>query len=197
MTRYKAVLTALIVLALMRTLCSAQSGIYFYIDEDGNHYYSDAPTSDRYVPSDIGFFKNPSALPESRPNDTYDDIIRKAAQYHGVDFALVKAVIKAESDFNPYAVSSAGAQGLMQIMPSNFKSFDLDDPFDPERNITAGTRYLKYLIDRYNQDLHLALAAYNAGPGIVDRYGDIPPFRETRGYVKRVLSYYDRFIHGR
>ena len=187
----------MLVLALMTTECPAQSGIYFYIDEDGSHYYSDAPTSDRYVPSGIDFFNGPARQSESRSNNAYDEIIRKAAQHHGVDFALVKAVIKAESAFNPNAISSAGAQGLMQIMPSNFKSLDLDDPFDPEHNISAGTRYLKYLIDRYDRDLHLALAAYNAGPGVVDQYGDIPPFRETRGYVKRVLSYYDRFVHGR
>lgn len=180
------------VITIMKTAGYAGSDIYFYIDENGHYHYTNVPSSDRYTPS-----KKPSPSMGSISNNTYDAIIRRAANTHQVDFALVKAVIKAESSFNPNAISRAGAQGLMQIMPANFESFAISNPFDPEENITAGTRYLRYLMDRYNQDLRLALAAYNAGPGAVDRYGDIPPFRETRGYVQRVLSYYDRISHSR
>ena len=176
--------------------CLAQPDIYFYIDEDGNYHYSNVPTSDRYIPSELDFYADPP-MRHDPAADTYDDIIRDAAGTYGVDFALIKAVIKAESDFNPEAVSRKGAQGLMQIMPANFESFELHNPFDPEENIRAGTRYLKHLIERYENDLHLALAAYNAGPGTVDRYRDIPPFRETQGYVRRVLTYYDRLTHQR
>lgn len=181
----------LIMITIMKTDSYAGSDIYFYIDENGAYHYTNVPNSDRYTPSK----KLSSPSLDKLSNNTYDAIIRKAANTHQIDFALVKAVIKAESSFNPNAISRAGAQGLMQIMPANFESFAIINPFDPEENITAGTRYLKYLMDRYNQDLRLALAAYNAGPGAVDRYGDIPPFQETRGYVQRVLSYYDRISH--
>ncbi|MGM0452597.1 MAG: transglycosylase SLT domain-containing protein [Thermodesulfobacteriota bacterium] len=163
--------------------------IYFYIDEQGVHHYSDAPTSSKYVPSSLDF-------PEPAGNlsiAAYDSIIREAAQSNEVECALVKAVIKAESAFNPEAVSTAGARGLMQIMPANFDTFGLGDPFNPEENIHAGTRYLKQLITRYDGDLHLALAAYNAGPKAVDQYSGIPPYEETRNYVDRVLAYYDRY----
>ncbi len=174
--------------------CNAEPEIYFYIDKDGNHFYSNVPTVDYYIPSELNFIK-PSSSPRRPSNNSFDPVIQQAARIHQVDFALVKAIIKAESGFNPMAVSHAGAQGLMQIMPANFESFGIANAFDPEENILAGTRYLRYLMDRYDQNLHLALAAYNAGPTAVDRYEDIPPFRETREYVKRVLSYYDHMTH--
>lgn len=176
--------------------CNAEPDIYFYIDKDGNHFYSNVPTIDHYIPSELNFIK-PSSSSGRPANDTFDLVIQQVAKIHQVDFALVKAIIKAESGFNPTAVSHAGAQGLMQIMPANFESFGIANAFDPEENIRAGTRYLRYLMDRYDQNLHLALAAYNAGPTAVDRYEDIPPFRETREYVKRVLSYYDHMAHTR
>lgn len=168
---------------------AAASDIYFYIDEEGVYHYSNAPTSSKYVPSQLEFYEN---FPELS-NADFDRIIRDAADAFGVEFALVKAVIKAESDFNPRAVSTAGAMGLMQIMPANLESFKLADPFNPEQNIRAGTRYLKQMITRYDDDLYLALAAYNAGPSAVDTHGGIPPYAETRTYVDRVLRYYDRY----
>ncbi len=182
----------LLLIAVFFTMGNATaSDIYFYIDEDGVYHYSNAPTSTRYVPSQLEFYKD---LP-ARSNADFDRIIQNAADAFGVEFALIKAVIKAESDFNPRAVSTAGAMGLMQIMPANLKSFKLSDPFNPEQNIQAGTRYLKQLIARYDKDLYLALAAYNAGPMAVDTYGSIPPYKETRTYVDRVLRYYDRYSH--
>jgi soluble lytic murein transglycosylase-like protein len=108
---------------------------------------------------------------------------------HKVDASLVKAVIEVESDYNPKVVSSAGAQGLMQIMPETQKDLGLDNPFDPVENVEAGVRYLRMMLDRF-KDVRLALAAYNAGPLTVEKYGGIPPFAETRKYVTKVLKRY-------
>jgi soluble lytic murein transglycosylase-like protein len=112
----------------------------------------------------------------------------------GIPPALVKAVIAAESAFDSRAVSRKGAQGLMQLMPATAASLGVADPFEPGQNVAGGTSYLKAMIDRYG-DLSRAIAAYNAGPGAVDRYGGIPPYRETQAYVDRVLTYYRRY-HG-
>ena len=124
----------------------------------------------------------------------YDPLIDHVSQLHAVPPALIKAVIAAESAFNPKAVSRAGAQGLMQLMPATASSLGVLDPFAAEENVDAGTEYLRRLMDRYGS-LPWALAAYNAGPSAVDRYGGIPPYRETQAYVERVLNYY-RSYHG-
>jgi soluble lytic murein transglycosylase len=120
----------------------------------------------------------------------YDHLITGASKKQEVSFALLKALIKTESNFNPKAVSRAGAIGLMQIMPANLKDLNIQDPFDPQENIMGGARYLKRLIKRFNGELPLALAAYNAGPTVVERYQGIPPIKETQGFVDKVLKYY-------
>lgn len=117
-----------------------------------------------------------------------DALIESAAAKHGVEPDLVKAVVRAESGFNPSAVSPAGARGLMQLMPGTARALGVSDAFNPEQNIDAGVRYLKQQIDRFG-DVRLALAAYNAGPAAVAKYGGVPPYRETQNYVNRVLSY--------
>ena len=121
----------------------------------------------------------------------YDKIILKISKRHNVDPDLVKAVIMAESLVDTNAVSKKGAKGLMQIMPKTARWLGVKDSAHPEQNIEAGTRYLKCLIDEYDGNLKLALAAYNAGPGTVKRYKGIPPYKETRSYIKKVLAYYN------
>jgi soluble lytic murein transglycosylase-like protein len=116
----------------------------------------------------------------------YDDAIAEAASRYRLDPNLIRAIIHAESAFNPFAVSSAGALGLMQLMPEVAEELDVLDPFDPRQNILGGSRYLRDLLDRHHGNVDLAVASYNAGPGAVARYRGIPPYRETRNYVKTV-----------
>lgn len=123
------------------------------------------------------------AVPAS---EAYDEIIAEAARLYDMDANLIHAVMQAESAFHPYAVSRAGAEGLMQLMPELSDEMGVDDAFDPRENIMGGVRYLKRLLDYHNGNLDLALASYNAGPGNVERYGGVPPFRETRNYVKTI-----------
>ncbi|MFN8224916.1 MAG: lytic transglycosylase domain-containing protein [Gaiellales bacterium] len=132
-----------------------------------------------------------SATSATRTPGTYDDLIERAAAREGVDPDLVRAVIKNESGFDPRATSHAGAKGLMQLMPATARGLGVTDPYDPAQSIAAGTKMLAGLVERYDGDLSLALAAYNAGSGAVARYGGIPPYKETQNYVRKVMGTYE------
>mgnify|MGYP000845562360 CR=1 FL=1 len=123
----------------------------------------------------------------------FDAHIREAAQLYQLPEALIRAVIKQESDFNPYSVSTSNAMGLMQLLPSTAASMNVSDPFEPRQNILGGTRFLRLLANTFNGDLVLTVAAYNAGAGAVIRYGAVPPYEETQHYVRQVLRYYYEF----
>lgn len=123
----------------------------------------------------------------------YDGLIAAAAQRHGIDPALLHGLVRAESNFNPNAVSSAGAQGLCQLMPGTAAALGVTDPFDPAQSLDGGARYLRQQLDAFGGDPTLALAAYNAGPGAVRRHGGVPPYAETQAYVRKVLAYADEY----
>lgn len=123
----------------------------------------------------------------------YHSIILQAANQNNIDPALIRAVIMAESAYNPKAVSRSGAMGLMQLMPRTARALGVQDTFNPEHNINGGVKYLRQMLDRFNGDIKLALAAYNAGSRYVKKYRGIPPFKETRNYIKKVLTYYEAY----
>lgn len=172
-------------------------GFYRYVDAQGVIHFTDAPPDARYQRVRISPLDGRvHPWPQTPPHDShaYDSLIARAARRQGLPPALVKAVVAAESDFNPRAVSRKGALGLMQLMPTTAERLGVADPFRVEENLAAGARYLRRLLDRYG-NLTRALAAYNAGPDAVDRSGGIPPFRETQQYVRQVLHYYHGY-HG-
>ena len=188
--------SVLMATALSTTPAEARSKVYTYVDADGIKHYTDVPDNNRYKllvlsPQDMtqsGQYYDLSLIARATQ---FDSIIEKAAVSAAVEPNLLRAVIVVESGFNSRAVSKRGAVGLMQLMPATATRFGVSNPYDPKQNVHAGARYLKFLIDRFGQDIRLALAAYNAGEEAVDRNGGrIPPFAETMAYVPRVLKIY-------
>lgn len=186
------------------------AGIYRYEDENGVIHFTNCPRDARFKlylresddeidrrerASSVSRQPQPqSQLDSPSPDSTiYDSLIAQLSKRYGVDFHLIKAIIRAESGFNPYAISRKGARGLMQLMPETAQRMNVSNIFDPKDNIEGGIRYLKYLFSLFNNDLRLSLAAYNAGENIVSQFGSIPPYRETKDYVKKVLAFYQSY----
>jgi soluble lytic murein transglycosylase-like protein len=182
----------LVVVLVVAGVQPAGAQIYAWRDGSGRMVLSDKPRTDG-GPVQTFPVEKAGGLRVTRPPDgrsaQFDPMIDQDATAQGVDPDLVRAVIQVESAFNPRAISPKGAMGLMQLMPATAVELGVGNPFDPEQNIGGGVRYLKQLLTRYDDKVELALAAYNAGPGAVDRYGQaIPPYRETRDYVKRITK---------
>ena len=195
---HKAVLLILVCLFGMQSL---YADMYKFTDKDGIvHYTNIKPSGQKNVKT----FSFPCYASDPKCNQldwekiplnrqAFDDEIRAAAQVFTVDDSLIRAIIHAESAYQPEALSPRGAQGLMQLMPATQKELQIDDVFDPISNIEGGTLYLSQLLNQFDHDVDLAAAAYNAGPGAVREYGGIPPYKETREYVRRVKILYRRY----
>lgn len=180
---------------------TARAQVYTYVDENGITVYTDRkPDSSRYQVRNLGCYGTcRTGVDWNRTplkNGEFADEVAAVADVFGVDSALIRAVMHVESWFQADAVSSAGAQGLMQLMPGTQVRFGVSDPFDPLDNITAGAAYLAWLLEEFNGDLTRAVAAYNAGENAVRRHGGVPPFAETREYVRRVNIMYRRYRGG-
>ncbi len=202
-------ITAVAVLCLAHV--SADAGMYRCEDSTGAVSFTNAPASENCRPladdwgspslakpnawhQRSGTFSFSGHFTDSR---LYDQHIQASCFRYGVDPYLVKAIIRAESDFDRNALSSRGAQGLMQLMPGTARDLNVGNPFDPRQNIDGGVRYLRMIMDSFNGNLPLSLAAYNAGPNLVKRYQAIPAIPETIEYVRRVLTYYRGYIRNR
>lgn len=188
----------------------SEAQVFRYVDKDGVLHFTNVPTLPNQVktptmPPYAANLVNKMRSSSPRPfypyrslvpacnlvnHSLYDPHIRFSCQRYGLDHRLVKALIRTESAFDPGALSPKGAMGLMQLMPGTSRDMGVMNPFDPVENIDGGVRYLRFLMDRFNNNLSLALAAYNAGPEAVQKHGGIPPFEETRNYVQKVLEFY-------
>ena len=175
---------------------TSTAGIYRYVDENGVIHFTNCPRDAKFKlyiresHDDVGnegpgFYVKDSAQ--------YDSLISEFSKKYQVDFALIKAMIRAESGFNPSAVSRKGAKGLMQLMPETANRLNVSNVFNPRENIEGGVRYFKYLLSLFDNDVRLSLAAYNAGENLVTDLKSIPPYRETVDYVRKVLSYYQSY----
>ena len=161
---------------------ASYAGIYRYVDAAGRIHFTNVPTSNKFQ-----FYRD--------EGDKYkvETLISHYAQRFELDESLIKAVIKVESDYDPSVVSSKGAQGLMQLMPETAREIGVNNPFDPSDSIYGGSYYLRKMLDSFDRNLDYALAAYNAGPAAVRKYGGIPPFEETQNYVRRVKYYINHY----
>jgi hypothetical protein len=181
------------VIAVIAPLSMGHTEIYVRTSQDGTKEFTNRPSGPGWIfyMSESGFEPVISFSEKGKPKDL-DTVISDISEQYRIDAALVKAIIKAESNFNASAVSPKGAVGLMQLMPSTARDLKVKRPFDPQENIIGGVKYIKGLKASYG-DLSTALAAYNAGPGTVRKYAGIPPYRETVNYVQKVIRYYNKF----
>jgi soluble lytic murein transglycosylase-like protein len=186
-------ITGLLALLVFVSPLSSHADIYKYVDPKGTIHLTNIPTNPEV--NYVLVYREKRILFNIRANDVakYDQIINRSAEKYNVDPALIKAVIKTESNFNHRAVSPKGARGLMQLMPTTAYALQVSDSFQPENNVEGGVKYLRYLMELFRNDLSLALAAYNAGENAVIKHRGIPPYRETQNYVQRVLSQYQQY----
>ena len=195
----KYVVTLVIFFCLFFLTSLSSAGIYRYVDENGVIHFTNCPRDTKFKlyiresKEDVGDDNNSSSVSYIKDSNQYDSLISEFSRKYQVDFALIKAIIRAESGFNPLAVSRKGAKGLMQLMPETAQRVNVSNVFNPRENIEGGVRHVKYLLSLFNNDLRLSLAAYNAGENIVGELRSIPPYRETVDYVKRVLSFYQTY----
>jgi soluble lytic murein transglycosylase len=171
-------------LTIFLSSTSTQADIYRYKDENGVWHFTNIQRDHNYRL----FMKTYTKAP-SRYLKDYGPIIEQASRQFSVESRLIKAIIKAESDFDHQAVSKKGAQGLMQLMPETADEMEIGDPFNPEENIYGGTRYLSMLLKRFNNNKKLAIAAYNAGPENVEAHNGVPPFPETEAFIEKVFRF--------
>ena len=179
---------AVFLLFVLWIAAEARADIYVLKDSNGILHFTNVPSQSGYKPV-MRDWSNSSRLAPGR----LEEIIRSASNRYAVDPDLVRAVIKAESAFNAAARSPKGAQGLMQLMPDTARLHKVSNVYDPDENIDGGVRHLRLLLDRYQGDLRLTLAGYNAGIQAVEKYGGVPPYPETREYIRRVLDYHQRY----
>jgi len=186
-------------LILAALTAPVQADVYAYADANGVEHYANAPGGGNYKRISSLLEENGSSNRANAPTvkgnvAAFAQDIEKAADEAGIDAALVHAVITAESGYNPAAISRTGAQGLMQLMPGTAKRYAVNNAFDPKQNIRGGTRYLRDLLDLFDNNVELAVAAYNAGENAVIRHGrKIPPYRETQAYVPKVMRLYSKY----
>ena len=181
----------LVVIAQLARLATASADVYVYKDNQGVLTFTNVPNHGGY--QRVIRDGNTKLSTASMENGFYEELIRSASGRYNVDADLIRAVIKAESDFRSYARSHKGAMGLMQLMPETARLHNVVDAYDPSENVEGGVRHLKMLLERYRGDLQLSLAAYNAGSRAVEKHGGIPPFAETREYIRRVLRFYESY----
>jgi len=198
----KIILKMVMIVSLISIYASCWADIYKYEDEKGVVYFTNRPRDPQFKFHIGDKTEKEKEVLDTSPettspsvNNYYDPLISKISKKYQVDSALIKAIIRAESGFNPTAVSRKGARGLMQLMPETASRVNVLNPFNPQENIEGGVRHFKYLLSLFHNDLRLSLAAYNAGENIVSKLGTIPPYRETIDYVRKVLYFY-QLNHG-
>lgn len=201
------ILSLIGIIAMVLSAAShAHADAYIYEDPSGRIILTDTPSNHRQIASIVppenikargkksskssGVVKGYTSGKKTKYFTRYNSIIKRAASKYKLDHKLVSAVVQVESQFKPDAVSRTGAIGLMQLMPSTARQLGVLDSYDPSQNIEGGTKYLRYLVERFKGDVTLALAAYNSGPLNVEKYGKVPPFKETKGYIRKIYSIY-------
>jgi len=199
--RQSTISSLLLGMLLITLPLQSQAEFYVYKENDGTSWITDRKMpQERYKlmatigrPTAVVSCRNMTASKLKKRADNYADVIQAYSIAYEIDPNLVKAIIAIESCFDHKAVSSVGARGLMQLMPATAKELGVKDSFDGKANIRGGIKYFSQMLERFNNNIELALAAYNAGPNAVEKYGGIPPYAETKGYVKKVLKRYNKF----